>query len=453
MEKAIILTISFFLLIICCFGFPVSSVDSLKPGDSLNSSSSLVSTKNVFTLGFYKLTDTELNNNKSYLRICYTDSTLQIPVWLGNREKPIMDDSGILKISSAGKLIITSNISDPVELYAGGNGANITATLLNSGNFVVREMNINGSAGRILWESFDYPIDTLLPGMKLGVNHRTGRNWRLTSWFGEFDPASGAFTLEWDPGTRHFANGNGSVAIAESGDDYNQTESDCRENCLKDCECVGFDPGEYGSGYKCTYWKGKILTFVQSYNGSEPTQFVLVPEVSTKSKRKKEDLRELMTLEEYTETHPVESDRGQGHQLRLFKYSSILRATGSFSPTNKLGEGGFGPVYKGKTVEGREIAVKVLSRRSVQGLLEFKIELILISKIQHVNLVKVLGFCIHGDDRMIIYDYMPNKSLDFFLFSKRELLIWDTCFTIIEGIALSSQILAITDNSQGFESQ
>ncbi|KAL2453504.1 G-type lectin S-receptor-like serine/threonine-protein kinase [Abeliophyllum distichum] len=88
-------------------------------------------------------------------------------------------------------------------------------------------------------------------------------------------------------------------------------------------------------------------------------------------------------------------------------------------------------------VEGREIAVKVLSRSSDQGLLEFKTELILISKIQHVNLVKLLGFCIHGDEKMIVYDYMPNKSLDFFLFdpAKKELLNWDTRFNIIEGIA------------------
>ncbi|KAL2525297.1 Cysteine-rich receptor-like protein kinase 10 [Abeliophyllum distichum] len=87
--------------------------------------------------------------------------------------------------------------------------------------------------------------------------------------------------------------------------------------------------------------------------------------------------------------------------------------------------------------EGREIAVKVLSRMSDQGLLEFKTELILISNIQHVNLVKLLGFCIHGDEKMIVYDYMPNKSLDFYLFdpAKKELLNWDTRFNIIEGIA------------------
>ena len=78
---------------------------------------------------------------------------------------------------------------------------------------------------------------------------------------------------------------------------------------------------------------------------------------------------------------------------------------------------------QGRTGEGQDIAVKLLSRNSGQGLLEFKNELILISELQHVNLVKLIGFCIHKDDKMIIYDYMPNKSLDCFLFSKFLILI------------------------------
>ncbi|CAA2998087.1 Serine threonine kinase [Olea europaea subsp. europaea] len=149
-----------------------------------------------------------------------------------------------------------------------------------------------------------------------------------------------------------------------------------------------------------------------------------------------EELKKMITLEEYTDTDELDNDGRKGRDLRLFTYSSILATTNSFSSENKLGEGGFSPVYKGKMVKGREIAVKILSRGSNQGLLEFKTELILISKIQHVNLVKLLGFCIHGDEKMIIYDYMPNKSLDFFLFHPaKELLNWDTRFNIIEGIA------------------
>ncbi|KAM1044937.1 hypothetical protein ACFX2I_035888 [Malus domestica] len=126
-----------------------------------------------------------------------------------------------------------------------------------------------------------------------------------------------------------------------------------------------------------------------------------------------------------------------GHsELSAFSYPSVLAATCNFSEENKLGQGGFGPVYKGKLVTGREIAVKRLSKCSGQGTLEFKNELILISELQHTNLVQLFGFCIHGEERMLIYEYMPNKSLDNFLFdSTRALLDWKRRFSIIEGIA------------------
>ncbi|GFP86399.1 g-type lectin s-receptor-like serine/threonine-protein kinase b120, partial [Phtheirospermum japonicum] len=83
----------------------------------------------------------------------------------------------------------------------------------------------------------------------------------------------------------------------------------------------------------------------------------------------------------------------------------------------------FHSFLQGKTSEDKDVAVKFLSEQSGQGVLEFKTELILISNLQHVNLVKLIGFCVHGDDKMIIYDYMPNKSLDFFLFSEYHLLL------------------------------
>uniref|UniRef100_A0A6N2M2T6 Receptor-like serine/threonine-protein kinase n=1 Tax=Salix viminalis TaxID=40686 RepID=A0A6N2M2T6_SALVM len=101
-------------------------------------------------------------------------------------------------------------------------------------------------------------------------------------------------------------------------------------------------------------------------------------------------------------------------ELPLFSYESVSVATGQFS--DKLGEGGFGPVYKGKLPTGLEVAVKRLSERSGQGLEEFRNETILIAKLQHRNLVRLLGSCIERDEKMLIYEYMPNKSLDFFLF-------------------------------------
>ncbi|KAK9288723.1 hypothetical protein L1049_017186 [Liquidambar formosana] len=126
------------------------------------------------------------------------------------------------------------------------------------------------------------------------------------------------------------------------------------------------------------------------------------------------------------------------HDVKVFSFASIMAATNNFSDENKLGQGGFGPVYKGELHEGRQkIAVKRLSRASRQGLVEFKTEIKLIANLQHMNLVTLLGCCIQGDDKMLIYEYMPNKSLDFFLFDpiRKELLDWKKHYNIIEGIA------------------
>ncbi|KAL2547962.1 Cysteine-rich receptor-like protein kinase 11 [Forsythia ovata] len=87
-----------------------------------------------------------------------------------------------------------------------------------------------------------------------------------------------------------------------------------------------------------------------------------------------------------------------------------------FSSETKLGEGGFGPVYKGKLLNGQEIAVKRLSQRSAQGFEEFRNEIVLIAKLQHRNLVRLLGYSVDRDESILIYEYLPNKSLDFFLF-------------------------------------
>ncbi|KAM0975530.1 hypothetical protein ACFX13_018834 [Malus domestica] len=125
------------------------------------------------------------------------------------------------------------------------------------------------------------------------------------------------------------------------------------------------------------------------------------------------------------------------HDFSVFSYSSILAATSNFAEENKLGQGGFGPVYKGKLATGQEIAVKRLSKCSGQGTSEFKNELILIYELQHTNLVHLFGFCIHGEEMMLIYEYLQNKSLDHFLFDpiRGLLLDWKKRFSILEGIA------------------
>ncbi|KAJ0684577.1 putative protein kinase RLK-Pelle-DLSV family [Helianthus annuus] len=131
------------------------------------------------------------------------------------------------------------------------------------------------------------------------------------------------------------------------------------------------------------------------------------------------------------------SDDNEDLELPLYSLSTILHATNNFSFNNKLGEGGFGPVYKGVLEDGQEIAVKRLAKTSTQGLNEFKNEVISISKLQHRNLVKLLGCCIEGDEKMLIYEYMPNRGLDSFIFDTtlKELLDWRARYHIINGIA------------------
>ncbi|KAM7498787.1 hypothetical protein LguiA_023201 [Lonicera macranthoides] len=105
-------------------------------------------------------------------------------------------------------------------------------------------------------------------------------------------------------------------------------------------------------------------------------------------------------------------------ELPSFDLNTIVDTTNQFSFSNKIGEGGFGPVYKGLLPSGREVAVKRLLLNSRRGLREWKNEVILISKLQHRNLVRLLGCCIHGEARMLIYEFMANKSLDGFIFGE-----------------------------------
>ncbi|MED6171303.1 hypothetical protein PIB30_039568 [Stylosanthes scabra] len=121
----------------------------------------------------------------------------------------------------------------------------------------------------------------------------------------------------------------------------------------------------------------------------------------------------------------------------LFNLDSIRDATNDFSDDNKLGQGGFGAVYKGILSDGQEIAVKRLVSSSCQGDVEFKNEVLLLAKLQHRNLVRLLGFCLEGRERLLIYEFVPNKSLDYFIFdpTKSANLDWESRWRIIEGIA------------------
>ncbi|CAH8275637.1 unnamed protein product [Arabidopsis lyrata] len=129
-------------------------------------------------------------------------------------------------------------------------------------------------------------------------------------------------------------------------------------------------------------------------------------------------------------------------------YRTIQSATNDFAESNKIGRGGFGEVYKGTFSNGKEVAVKRLSKNSRQGEAEFKTEVVVVAKLQHRNLVRLLGFSLQGEERLLVYEYMSNKSLDYLLFdpTKQIQLNWTLRYKIIGGIARG--ILYLHQDSQ-----
>ncbi|KAJ4760264.1 Cysteine-rich receptor-like protein kinase 10 [Rhynchospora pubera] len=136
-------------------------------------------------------------------------------------------------------------------------------------------------------------------------------------------------------------------------------------------------------------------------------------------------------------------------EQKVFRYETLVAATRNFSPKNKLGEGGFGPVFRGRLEDGREVAVKKLGSGSRQGAREFQNEAILLSRVQHRNVVNLYGYCTHGDEKLLVYEYVTNESLDKLLFSsvrgggdesrhlavRRAELNWQRRYDVIMGIA------------------
>ncbi|MFQ6643404.1 hypothetical protein Gotur_018827 [Gossypium turneri] len=136
----------------------------------------------------------------------------------------------------------------------------------------------------------------------------------------------------------------------------------------------------------------------------------------------KEDTQEVQLLDLVLRSVPHENSSGDfnlENVERSLDFPSIQldilqAATNNFCDENKLGQGGSGLVYKGTLLNGKEIAVKRLSITSDQGLLEFKNEVILIAKLQHRNLVRLLGCCSEKNEMLLVYEFMPNRSLDVF---------------------------------------
>ncbi|KAK7287348.1 hypothetical protein RIF29_00620 [Crotalaria pallida] len=242
----------------------------------------------------------------------------------------------------------------------------------------------------------------------------------------------------------------------------NGDQDKCRADCLANCSCVAY---AYDSYIGCMYWS-KDLIDLQHFPYGGADLFIRAPYSLLGAGKKgrgkialivavtgaigiitlvvcaylvwrKWSAKRTDTGSQLQNLNIGDQKKVKLEELPLFEFEKLAAATNNFHLSNMLGKGGFGPVYKGKLESGQEIAVKRLSKASTQGLEEFMNEVLVISKLQHRNLVRLLGCCIEGEEQMLIYELMPNKSLDAFIFDplQRKDLDWKMRFNIIEGIA------------------
>ncbi|KAL4631927.1 hypothetical protein ACB092_04G014500 [Castanea dentata] len=256
--------------------------------------------------------------------------------------------------------------------------------------------------------------------------------------------------------------------------DMSMSSSECEQACLNNCSCTAFISMNIdGMGTRCLAWYGELMDIVEySYEKWDLNVRVDAKELATYTKMSKGFLGNkrklvitilsvamplfLASLVAFSWLMKKRIKKGdkmasvdfslEGNELKdssrhpdllIFDLSCIVAATDNFSLANKLGQGGFGSVFKGQLSNGQLIAVKRLCKNSTQGIEEFKNEVMLIAKLQHRNLVKLFGCCIQEEEKMLIYEYMPNKSLDSFIFdqTRSSLLNWRKRFEIILEIA------------------
>nr|XP_011461983.1 PREDICTED: G-type lectin S-receptor-like serine/threonine-protein kinase At1g61490 [Fragaria vesca subsp. vesca] len=248
------------------------------------------------------------------------------------------------------------------------------------------------------------------------------------------------------------------------------SEVDCKTHCLRNCSCMAY---AYVDNIGCLVWSKHLIDMQQFPSGGvdvyirlshseldEGKPIKLIATLSTIGcvsllaaivfglqrfyANQKGHIKS--TTQGFKSPGMIKTSRDglreyigkhDPSELQVYAFDSILIATDNFSITNKLGQGGFGPVYKGMLPEGKEIAVKRLSSSSGQGVDEFKNEMLLFSNLQHKNLVRIMGCSINEDEKLLIYELMPNKSLDTFLYdlTKRAVLDWAARFNIIQGVA------------------
>ena len=190
-------------------------VDTITVNQPITDAETITSAGRNFELGFFS----PENSKHRYLGIWYKKVSKRTVVWVANRENPLNDSSGVLKVTSQGILVVLNGANRTLWFSTSSRPAhNPNAQLLDSGNLVMKNGN-DGNSENFLWQSFDYPCDTLLPGMKLGWNRVTGLGRYLSSWKTADDPSIGTFTYGIDPSgsPQIFVRNNDSAVTFRSG--------------------------------------------------------------------------------------------------------------------------------------------------------------------------------------------------------------------------------------------
>ncbi|KAK2987254.1 hypothetical protein RJ640_017557 [Escallonia rubra] len=488
----------FFFLI--CLSRPSTAIDTLSPGQTfLDNGQTIVSASQTFELGFFS----PWNSENRYVGIWFKKVPLQTHVWVANKNSPLGDSSGVLVITSSGNIIIANNATNTIIWSSNSSYSAATSNpvlqLLDNGNLVV-ETNVLGDS--YLWQSFDHPCDTLIPGMKLGWNLRTNQEWYLTSWKTLQDPSSGDYTYRVDPrglpqlvlrqgaqvqyrsvpwdGLRFgggpelgknavydpmfvsdsnnvyysFVNNDNSIVsrfvVNQSGALNHLTWNERRNEwiviitlradlcdryalcgpygfCNVDrqpvCQCPdGFTP-RLPEDWARLDWSGgcvrktplncSVAAGFRRFPRSKlpDTAYFLVNRTEMSLVECREACLRNCSCVAYARTENSGcvawlgglldvrdySEGGQDLYIRMAASDLALAPQGQENPSGEL-------------PTGQEVAVKKLSKDSGQGLREFKNEVILYLKLQHRNLVRLLGCCINGEERI---GYMsPEYAID-----------------------------------------
>ncbi|CAE5963040.1 unnamed protein product [Arabidopsis arenosa] len=420
---------------------------------TISSNKTIISPSQIFELGFFNLA----SSSRWYLGIWYKIISIRTYVWVANRDNPLSNSNGTLKISE-NNLVIFDQSDRPVwstNITGGDVRSPVVAELLDNGNFLLRDSN-----NRLLWQSFDFPTDTLLEEMKLGWDHKNGFNRILRSWKTTEDPSSGDFSTKLE--TSEFPefyicnkesiryrsgpwNGIGFSSVAGTNQVgyivYNFTKNGsagcmrktrlscegrdgfarlkrmklpdttativdreiglkvCKERCLKDCNCTAFanaDIRNGGSG--CVIWTGEILD-TRAEGGQDLYVRLAAADLGDKRiknekmigssigmsilllisfiifhfwKRKQKRSIAIQTpivdqvrsqdslMNEVivsSRSYKSEENKTEYLDLPLIEWEALAMATNNFSKDNTLGQGGFGIVYKGRLLDGKEIAI------------------------------------------------------------------------------------------------